>query len=197
MARDAVTATGGNGATEPEQAPRGHLYPGPVNEPETGTASRIGSAARQVFVAVRHVRARDIGLLGRGARFVIAGGVVAVIYLATTTVLANVFGVPFQLALVIGFATALIVHFSLQRFFVWAHNEEFSLPVHEQIGRYLLVAATQYGTTAAVTAFLPSALHISTTIVFFVWATGIAASNFVIFRHGIFHANPPSDLEAS
>jgi putative flippase GtrA len=166
-----------------------------VNEPQTRAASRIGIAAQQVFDAVCHVRATDIGLLGRGVRFVIAGGVVAVIYLTITTVLANVFGVPFQLALGIGFATALVVHYSLQRFFVWVHHEEFSLPVREQVGRYVLVAATQYGTTAAVTAFLPSALHISTTIVFFAWATCITAINFVIFRHGIFHADSPSDPE--
>jgi len=168
--------------------PHGRRYPGRVNEPETRTVSRIGSAAQQVFFAVRHVRARDIGLLGRGVRFVIAGGVVAVIYLTTTTVLANIFGVPFQLALGIGFTIALVVHFSLQRFFVWAYNEDFSLPVHKQIGRYLLVAGAQYGTTAAVTAFLPSALHIPTTGVFFAWTILVTASNFVIFRHGIFHA---------
>ena len=144
--------------------------------------------AKQAFNAVRHVRATDIGLIGRGLRYVIAGGIVTGIYLTITTVLANIFGVPFQLALGIGFATALVVHFSLQRFFVWVHIEEFSLSVRGQIGRYLLVAATQYGTTAAVTAFLPSVLHISTTIVFFAWTICIAASNFVIFGRGIFHA---------
>jgi len=157
------------------------LYPADVREPGT-------SVAKQIFNAVRHVRATDIGLLGRGLRYVIAGGIVTVIYLTITTVLANIFGLPFQLALGIGFATALVVHFSLQRFFVWVHIEEFSLPARKQIGRYLLVAATQYGTTAAVTAFLPSALHISTTIVFFGWTIVVTASNFVIFRHGIFHA---------
>ena len=165
------------------------LYPADVREPGT-------SVAKQIFNAVRHVHATDIGLLGRGLRYVIAGGIVTVIYLTITTVLANIFGVPFQLAIGIGFATALVVHFSLQRFFVWVHIEEFSLPVREQIGRYLLVAATQYGTTAAVTAFLPSALHLSTTIVFFAWTVVVTASNFVIFRHGIFHAGPSSDSEA-
>lgn len=180
--------TGENGATEPEQAPHGRRYPDRVNESDTGARSRIGNAAQQVFVAVRHVRARDIGLLGRGVRFVIVGGLVAVIYLTTTTVLADVFGVPFQLSLAIGFATALVVHFSLQRFFVWAHTEEFSLPIHEQLGRYLLVAAVQYGSTALVTAFLPSVLHVPTTTVFFAWTICVTASNFIIFRHGIFHA---------
>lgn len=178
----------GNSATEPEQAPHGRRYSGRVNNPETGAASRIESAARQIFFAVRHVRARDIGLLGRSVRFVIAGGFVAFIYLATTTLLANFFGVPFQLSLGIGFATALAVHFSLQRFFVWAHAEDFSLPIREQVGRYLLVAAAQYGSTALVTAFLPPALHVPTMIVFFTWTIIVTASNFVIFRHGIFHA---------
>jgi putative flippase GtrA len=144
---------------------------------------------------VRYLRAKDIGLLGQGTRFVIAGGIITVIYLMITTVLADIFGVPFQLALGIGFATAIVVHFSLQRFFVWAHTEDFSLPIHEQLGRYLLVAAAQYGSTALVTAFLPSALHVPTTIFFFAWTICVTASNFIIFRHGIFHANPPSDLE--
>jgi putative flippase GtrA len=168
-----------------------------VNEPETRAASRIGIAAQQVFDAVCHGRATDIGLLGRGVRFVIAGGVVAVIYLTITTVLANVFGVPFQLALGIGFATALAVHFSSQRFFVWVHHEEFFLPFRKQIGRYALVAATQYGTTAIATSFLPSVLHVSTTIVYLVWVICITASNFVIFGRGIFHAGRPRDPETS
>ena len=128
--------------------------------------------------------------MGQGVRFALSGGTVALVYLATTTVLANVVGLPFQVALAIGFSVAIAVHFTLQRLFVWTHHEEFALPLGHQVGRYLAVAAVQYGVTAASTALLPSALGVSTEIVYLVTVAVVLSVNFLVFRHGIFHAKP-------
>jgi putative flippase GtrA len=142
-------------------------------------------SGREVLQALR---GHESGLLGQGARFALAGGTVMVVYLTTTTVLADVAGLPFQVALVIGFCVGLMVHFTLQRTFVWVHAQEFALPLRHQAVRYLTVAGIQYGLTAASTAVLPAALHLPTELVYLATVAVITATNFVVFRHGIFHA---------
>ena len=119
-----------------------------------------------------------------------SGGIVALVYLTTTTMLAEVVGLPFQAALAIGFCAGLVVHFTLQRTFVWVHHEEFALPLHHQVGRYLAMAAAQYGVTAASTAFLPSLLGVPTEVVYLATVVVIVCVNFVVFRFVIFHAKP-------
>jgi len=150
---------------------------------------------------VRTLRTPDSGLLGQGVRFALSGGTVALVYLGTTTVLAEVAGMPFQAALAIGFSLGLVVHFTLQRLFVWTHHEEFALPLSHQIGRYLLAAAVQYGVTAASTGLLPSALGVPAEIVYLATVAVVLSSNFLVFRHGIFHArtetNGPAPALAS
>lgn len=123
-------------------------------------------------------------------RFALAGGTVALVYLTSTTVLADVVGLPFQAALAIGFCLGLMVHFTLQRVFVWTHHEEFALPLHHQVGRYLVVAAAQYGVTAASTSLLPTVLGVSTEIVYLATVAVVLSANFLVFRHGIFHSKP-------
>jgi putative flippase GtrA len=139
---------------------------------------------------VRALREPDPGVLRQGLRFALAGGTVAVVYLTTTTVLAEVLGVAFQAALAIGFCLAVMVHYTLQRLFVWTHHDEFALRLHHQVGRYLTIAAAQYGLTAASTSLLPSALNVSTEIVYLATAAVFVGTNFLVFRHGIFHAKP-------
>jgi putative flippase GtrA len=134
------------------------------------------------------LKAPESGLLGQGVRFGLAGATVALVYLATTTILAEGVGLPFQAALAIGFCVGIIVHFTLQRVFVWAYHEEFALPLHHQLGRYLIVAAMQYGVTAASTGLLPSALGIPTELVYLATVAVVLSANFLLFRNGIFHA---------
>jgi putative flippase GtrA len=128
--------------------------------------------------------------LRQGLRFALAGSTVAVVYLATTTVLAEAVGMAFQAALAIGFCVAVLVHFTLQRLFVWTHHDEFALPLRHQVARYLTYAAAQYGATAAATALLPSVLGVSAEIVYLATVAVIVCLNFVVFRYGIFHARP-------
>jgi putative flippase GtrA len=146
---------------------------------------------------VRRLNAPESGVVGQGVRFAVSGGTVALVYLATTTVLAEVAGLPFQAALAIGFCVGVAVHFTLQRLFVWTHHEEFALPLRHQVGRYLAVAATQYGVTAASTGLLPSALGVPTEVVYLATIAVVLSVNFLVFRNGIFHAVPPVDDRTS
>jgi putative flippase GtrA len=116
------------------------------------------------------------------------GIVITFVYLTITTVLADVLGVPFQLALAAGTATAVCVHFTLQRLFVWAHHAEFALGIGEQLGRYLLIVGTQYAITAISTSLLPGLIGVPVTFVYIATALTIVGINFLVFRNGIFHA---------
>lgn len=128
-------------------------------------------------------------MLGRLLRFGLAGGTVAGVYLLATLTLSQVVGLPFQLALAIGFSLALATHFTLQRLFVWTHHEEFALPLRAQAGRYLAISLTQYAITAAATATLPDALGVSAEAVYVVVTAVITIANFLIFRSHVFHAD--------
>jgi putative flippase GtrA len=137
----------------------------------------------------RTLRSPESGLSGQGLRYALAGGTVAAVYLTTTTVLAEVIGIPFQTALAIGFGVAVAVHFTLQRVFVWVHHEPFALPLHHQAGRYLIVAGAQYGVTAASVAVFPAALGLPSEVVYLATAVVLTGATFVVFRHRIFHAD--------
>jgi putative flippase GtrA len=145
--------------------------------------------------SITHLRIlRSNTIVGQGTRFALAGSLVSLIYLTTTTVLSVFAGVPFQTALAVGFFVALVFHFTLQRIFVWAHQEAFALPLRHQVGRYLLVAGTQYGVTAGSTSLLPAALGLPTEVVYLATVLLLVSANFLVFRHGIFHARK-TDLE--
>jgi putative flippase GtrA len=150
----------------------------------------VSVTKRQLADRVSHLGSPDSGSVGQGLRYAIAGTIVAVWYLGTTTILADLVGLAFQLALVIGFLSAMLVHFTLQRLFVWVHHSEFALGLRAQVGRYLLVAGFQYGVTAAATSVLPHALGVPVTPVYLATAIALAATNFLIFRGGVFHAEP-------
>ncbi len=152
-------------------------------------AGRLPQRAR---AAVRSLRSPSSGLLGQGVRYLIAGGIVVVVYVTTTTVLAYVVGLHFQVALAIGFAVGLLVQFNLYRLFVWVHQEEFALPLHHQAGRFLAAAAVNYGLTAACTAVLPGALGVPTEAVYLVVVAALPVMNFVVLRYVVFHAKAPA-----
>jgi putative flippase GtrA len=151
---------------------------------------QLRAAGEPWWRAVRRVVAllRADRILAQGMRFAITGALVSVIYISVTTVLAEVSHLRFQIALVIGWCAAISVHFTLQRVFVWTHQEEFALPFGHQIGRYLILAGTQLGVTAASTAVLPSALGLPTEVVYLATAALLTLINFLLFRNRIFHA---------
>lgn len=124
-------------------------------------------------------------------RFGLTGGLVTAFYLTLTTVLSQLVGLPFQLALAIGFVSAILLHFTLQRLFVWIHETSFALPLRHQVGRYLLMAGAQYGVTAASTAVLPGALGVGTEIVYLATMATVTTGGFLLMRFVIFHAAAP------
>ncbi len=137
------------------------------------------------------------GERGRMMRFALVGCIVAFVYLFSTTFLSAVVGLPFQLALAIGYCLALAVHFTLQRVFVWAHTEGFVLPFHHQLGRYLLVTCVQYAITAGLTSLLPSLLGLPTEVVYLATVPLIALANFLVFGRLIFHSGARSAVPPS
>jgi putative flippase GtrA len=169
----------------PQQSPP---YDDPVR-----CRQHAASALQPAVQAWRTLRSPSAGLRGQGMRFAIAGGTVALLYVGFTTILASVVGMPFQAALAIGLGGALVVHFTLQRLFVWSHHDEFALPLHHQLGRYLLVTACQYAVTAASTSLLPSVLALPTEVVYLATVAILISTNFLVFRHGIFHARSRAD----
>jgi putative flippase GtrA len=168
-----------------------------VSEHGADTASQDRGALRRFIDLAQFLRTPESGLLGQGVRFVIAGGIVTVVYLTLTIALADLFGAPFQVALVVGWAAGITTHFSLQRFFVWVHHEDFSLSLRHQLARYLFLAVTQYVTTVLATVFLPSALHLPVTAVFLGWTVTVTVINFLLFRLRIFHPEVPEEAEDS
>ncbi len=140
------------------------------------------------MIRPRTLLAPDSGLLGQGVRFALVGSLTALVYLLTTTILALVLGVPFEIALPVGLCLAVAVHFTLQRAFVWAHHGGFALSLHRQVRRYLSVVVVQYGITAASIALLPRVLGLPTEIVYLTTVLLLAVVNFAIFRQGVFHA---------
>jgi putative flippase GtrA len=137
----------------------------------------------------------DSGLLGQGVRYIVNGCTSASVYLLSTTLLALVAGLDFEVALAIGFSLAIVVNFTLHRLFVWMHHEEFALPLRRQFGRYIALAGIQYGVTATSVAVLPGVLGLPTEVVYLATAVLLAMVNFVVFRNGVFHAKGPADLE--
>jgi putative flippase GtrA len=153
------------------------------------SASAASSRLQPAQAFLRDMRSPEWGLAGQGVRFALVGGLVAAVYISTTTVLHDAFGVAFQIALVLGFTLGVVIHFTLQRVFVWRHHERFALAAHHQALRYLCMCFVQYGLTALSTSRLPGALGLPVEPVYLVSALGLAGLNFVVFRGRVFHAD--------
>jgi putative flippase GtrA len=121
------------------------------------------------------------------SRYAVAGAVVALVYVGGTLLLSGPVGLPIQAAIPIAYAVAVALHFVLQRTFVFRHDGDFALSVHEQIIRYLLIAATQYPATAALTALLPQLIDVSDQVAYLITVVLISLTFFFVLRWGVFH----------
>lgn len=128
-------------------------------------------------------------------RFVLAGGTVAVLYLAGTLLL-NAAGLAMQLAIPLAYVVSLAVQFTLQRHFVFANHEAFELGVGGQLSRYLVAAAIQYGCVAGLTAVLPGLLGVDERVVYVVVALVAAGITYVIVRATVFHGAAARSADA-
>ena len=59
--------------------------------------------------------------------------------------------------------------------------------MHQQAGRYLALAAAQYGFTAAATAILPRLFGLDEQVAFLISAGLAATVNFIVLRTHVFH----------
>jgi putative flippase GtrA len=181
---------------DPSSTVSARAYLQPSLQPPTATASTrvlaggVGERARMLLTP-------EAGLLGQGVRYILGGCTSAGVYILSTTVLALVVGLPFELALAIGFCLMIAVNFTLHRVFVWVNREGFALPLRRQFGRYLSVAGVQYGVTAVSVAVLPRALGLPAEVVYLLSAVSFAAISFTAFRYGVFHAKRPLQSDAT
>jgi putative flippase GtrA len=154
------------------------------------TSVSTHAAASKLHVArafLHDIRSPDWGLAGQGIRFAVSGVLVASVYISVTTLLHEVLGVRFQIALASGFLAGLALHFTLQRLFVWRHHHSFALALHQQAARYLLICLTQYAITALSTAQLPRLLGLPVEVVYLMTVLAITGVNFMLFRGRVFH----------
>jgi putative flippase GtrA len=158
-----------------------------MDDPDKRSAALARPGLTTAGDLAKHLRSPQSGLTGQLVRFGLTGGLVTVVYLLVTTVLSQVLGLPFQVALAIGFLCAISLHFTLQRLFVWVHEDGFALPFRHQVGRYLLMAGAQYGCTVASTAVLPGVLGVDTEIVYLATMAVVTTTGFLVMRFVIFH----------
>lgn len=159
-------------------------------------ATSAGSRLRLAHAFLRDVRSPEWGIAGQGFRFALSGTLVALLYVAVTTLLHDAFGVPFQIALATGFVVSVCLHFTLQRLFVWRHYERFALRAHHQAMRYLSVCGVQYGITALSTSELPHLVGLPVEVVYLLTMLTVAGVNFLVFRGRIFHSVKGPSREA-
>lgn len=132
---------------------------------------------------IRHPLAAELG------RYAVVGGVVAGVYVGGTLLLADMLGLAIQLAIVIAYVTAVALHFTLQRLFVFRNREIFALSIGAQLRSYVVIGAIQYALTAAATGWLPGLLEVSDTAVYLGCVVVLSASTFIALRTRVFHAH--------
>jgi putative flippase GtrA len=152
-------------------------------------ATTTGGRVQLAQDFLRDIRSPRWGIAGQGFRFALSGTLVAVVYVAVTTALHDLFAVQFQIALATGFVVSVSVHFTLQRLFVWRHYERFALRAHHQAARYLCVCGAQYGITALSTSQLPALVGLPVEVVYLITMLSVAGVNFLVFRGRVFHAD--------
>ena len=118
--------------------------------------------------------------------YAIAGSFTTVIYVGLTLLLSGPAGASIHVAIPLAYVTALVLHFNLQRGFVF-RDREFALGTFDQGRRYLATAATQYTLAALSTAILPGVLGVDEQVVYVVTALTLAAITFLVLRTHVFH----------
>lgn len=128
------------------------------------------------------------GRLPRGARFGLSGGAVALVNLGMMTLLVAGFGVPAEVALGISYPLGLLVHFTLNRQWVFSPDDVYHLHLTVQGARYLCSAAAIYGITALALATLPGALGVASLVIYYTTVLALSVVNFFVLRSFVFGA---------
>jgi putative flippase GtrA len=109
-------------------------------------AIRTSQAA--LTARLRHPMTAQMG------RYAIAGVITGVVGTGAVFLLSGPGGLSIQLAILLSYPLNLGVHFSFQRYFVFADRDVYTLAVGKQLRRYLVIAIAQYGCIATATALL-------------------------------------------
>ncbi|ADB53868.1 GtrA family protein [Conexibacter woesei] len=127
-------------------------------------------------------------LAGQLGRYLIAGGTVACVYIGGTVVLSDLVGLPIQLAILLAYIAAIVLHFTLQRTFVFGGRDEFALSLSAQVRSYVVIGAVQYAVAAGSTALLPDLLNVTDTVAYLLCVPVASLVAFVLLRRRVFHA---------
>jgi putative flippase GtrA len=118
-------------------------------------------------------------------RFVLSGSAVATCQFTTMPLLVAA-GVSDQLAVAGAYFSALVLHFTLNREFVFATDSGYALHLTAQGVRYVSIAFTSYVVTSTAVALLPGPLDATPLAVFYGASLVAAALSFVVLRRWVF-----------
>lgn len=124
-------------------------------------------------------------------RFVLSGSAVAACQFTTMPLLVAA-GVSNQLAVAGAYFSALVLHFTLNREFVFANSSGYALHLTVQGVRYVSVAFTSFAVTSAAVALLPGPLDVSPLAVFYGVSLVAAAVSFLVLSRWVFVAGERS-----
>jgi putative flippase GtrA len=120
-------------------------------------------------------------------RYAIVGALTALTYFSLTLLLAGPAGFPFALAMPCAYAPALMLHFVLQRVFVFRTPEGFALAMHNQARRYVVIGASQVVLSAIITSFVPDLIGVDERIVYVIATFALAGASYLMLRFHVFH----------
>ncbi|HEV7496369.1 GtrA family protein [Baekduia sp.] len=126
-------------------------------------------------------------LTAQMTRYAIAGVVTAVVGIGAVFLLTGPGRLAIQLAILLAYPLNLAVHFSLQRYFVFADRDVYTLAVGKQLRRYLVVAIAQYGCIAAATALLVHVAGLGDRPAYLIAIAAAPVILFITLRVGVFH----------
>jgi putative flippase GtrA len=119
------------------------------------------------------------GVWQRVTRFVTSGLIVTGIQAVLVVLGLEVLGMGVQSSLVLAYAAATAVHFTLNRQWVFA-GEAHALRLSAQGIRYLVLVGVNYAVTATALAILPGALEVDDLVVYAGITLVLAATNFLV-----------------
>jgi putative flippase GtrA len=134
----------------------------------------------------RAVALRRHPTVQRLGRFALSAIAVQAVYATLMAIFLLGLMLPRQIALVIGYAGALVVHFTLNRQLVFAPSDGYVHGLSSHGRRYIVIAAVVYVVTALGLAWLPGAFGIAPYIAWLLITVVIGATNFVLLGRFVF-----------
>lgn len=129
------------------------------------------------------------------ARFLLTAGAVTVVHLGLVTTM-FLSGLSIQIALAIAYVISLVIHFTLNRQWVFASDDGYAFHLNAQGARYIGVAMASYALNAVGLALLPGLLDIPELAAFFLLTFTVGCVSFFVLRKWIFKASAtPKDSE--